>query len=65
MMTINVHASSDEADSGQIAEYGDVQIEEATVEVQSDDGNKFEYSVKAINPNRMIQKCPHLQMEAV
>ena len=47
---------ADEAESGQI-ECGDhgVQISEATVEVQSDDGYKFEYSVKIINPNRMSE----------
>ena len=42
----NAQASTDEADSGLIAESGDIQIKEATVEVQSDDGNKYEYSVK-------------------
>ena len=42
--------------SGPAENCDDVQIEEAAVvEVQSDDGNKFEYSVKIVNPIRMSE----------
>ena len=33
----------------------DIQIEEAVVEVLSDNGSKFEYSVKIINPSRLSE----------
>ena len=45
-----------QSDSGPAENCDDVQIEEAAVvEVQSDDGNKFEYSVKIVNPIRMSE----------